>query len=61
MPSPKEILTTDAALPDKGMESFVEAKDMSPLIDLEPIIIGMKEPKPNLLKPYGTVLAIQML
>jgi hypothetical protein len=42
------------------MESFVEGKDMSPLIDLEPIIIGMKEPKPNLLKPYGTVLAIQV-
>jgi len=42
------------------MESFVEGKDMSPLIDLELIIVSMKEPKPNLLKPYGTVLAIQM-
>ena len=42
------------------MESFVEGKDMSLLIDLELTIIGMKEPKPNLLKPYGTVLAIQV-
>jgi len=42
------------------MKSFAEGKDMTPLIDLEPIIVGMKGPKPNLLKPYGTVLAIQV-
>ena len=61
LPSPKEILATDAALPEnKRNGEFRGGEDMSPLIDLEPITIGMKEHEPNLLKPYGTVLVIQM-
>jgi len=61
MPSPKEILATDAALPEnKRNGEFRGEEDMSSLINLEPITIGVKEPKLNLLKPYGTVLAIQV-